>query len=177
MFPSPGGSSSVRLVQVDKVRSKRILAEVAVAASVEQARLHLFPLVRLRMRCESHACMRAAQVWTVLTDYDRLVEFVPNLEACERLPGGTKTRHDLLVFVRGWSVGGSSMKWHSAGAQVPAAAARLQPGAVPAAGGGGRPGRAGGDGVHGAARAALRDAGERAVQGAFSCIPAISHGH
>ncbi len=33
-----------------------------------------------------------AQVWAVLTDYDRLVEFVPNLEACEKLPGGTRTR-------------------------------------------------------------------------------------
>ena len=37
-----------------------------------------------------------AQVWAVLTDYDRLVEFVPNLEACEKLPGGTKTRHALF---------------------------------------------------------------------------------
>ena len=35
------------------------------------------------------ACM---QVWAVLTDYDHLVEFVPNLEACKKLSGGTKTR-------------------------------------------------------------------------------------
>ena len=26
------------------------------------------------------------KVWRVLTDYDRLAEFVPNLERCERVP-------------------------------------------------------------------------------------------
>lgn len=31
----------------------------------------------------------------MLTDYDRLVEFVPNLDVCERLPGGTATRYRL----------------------------------------------------------------------------------
>lgn len=35
------------------------------------------------------------QVWAVLTDYDKLVEFVPNLEVCEKLPGGTATRYRL----------------------------------------------------------------------------------
>lgn len=35
------------------------------------------------------------QVWRVLTDYDRLVEFVPNLEVCEKLLGGTATRYRL----------------------------------------------------------------------------------
>ncbi|CAL8464995.1 g4530 [Coccomyxa elongata] len=69
VFPNPGGGS-VKLVQVDKVKSKRILAEVTVHASVEE-------------------------VWAVLTDYDKLVEFVPNLEVCEKLPGGTATRYRL----------------------------------------------------------------------------------
>ncbi len=31
----------------------------------------------------------------MLTDYDRLVEFVPNLEVCEKLPGGSATRYRL----------------------------------------------------------------------------------
>ena len=39
VFPSPGGgSNSVKLVQVDKVKTKRILAEVAVHASVDEVR-------------------------------------------------------------------------------------------------------------------------------------------
>ena len=33
-----------------------------------------------------------AQVWRVLTDYERLAEFVPNLERCERLPKGPNGR-------------------------------------------------------------------------------------
>ena len=32
------------------------------------------------------------QVWRVLTDYERLAEFVPNLERCERLPRGPNGR-------------------------------------------------------------------------------------
>ncbi len=35
------------------------------------------------------------QVWTVLTDYKRLTEYVPNLDVCERLRGGTKSRYRL----------------------------------------------------------------------------------
>ncbi len=35
------------------------------------------------------------QVWSVLTDYSRLTEYVPNLDVCERLKGGTKTRYRL----------------------------------------------------------------------------------
>lgn len=31
----------------------------------------------------------------MLTDYDKLVEFVPNLEVCEKLPGGSATRYRL----------------------------------------------------------------------------------
>ena len=39
VFPSPGGgSNNVKLVQVDKVKTKRILAEVAVHASVDEVR-------------------------------------------------------------------------------------------------------------------------------------------
>ena len=34
-------------------------------------------------------------MWSVLTDYDRLTEHVPNLDVCERLKGGTKTRYRL----------------------------------------------------------------------------------
>jgi hypothetical protein len=34
-------------------------------------------------------------VWAVLTDYQRLVEFVPNLDVCEKLPGGSATRYRL----------------------------------------------------------------------------------
>lgn len=37
----------------------------------------------------------ALQVWTVLTDYKRLTEYVPNLDVCERLRGGTKSRYRL----------------------------------------------------------------------------------
>ncbi|KAK9837252.1 hypothetical protein WJX81_001866 [Elliptochloris bilobata] len=62
---------SVKLVQTDHPqRSKRVLAEAAVHASVEQ-------------------------VWAVLTDYDHLADFVPNLDSCERLPGGRPTRYRL----------------------------------------------------------------------------------
>ena len=35
------------------------------------------------------------QVWAVLTDYDHLADFVPNLDSCERLPGGRPTRYRL----------------------------------------------------------------------------------
>ncbi len=34
-------------------------------------------------------------MWAVLTDYQRLVEFVPNLDVCEKLPGGSATRYRL----------------------------------------------------------------------------------
>ena len=34
-------------------------------------------------------------MWSVLTDYDRLTEYVPNLDVCKRLKGGTKTRYRL----------------------------------------------------------------------------------
>jgi len=34
-------------------------------------------------------------VWAVLTDYEHLADFVPNLESCERLPGGRPTRYRL----------------------------------------------------------------------------------
>ena len=34
-------------------------------------------------------------MWSVLTDYDRLTDYVPNLDVCKRLKGGTKTRYRL----------------------------------------------------------------------------------
>ena len=34
----------------------------------------------------------STQVWRVLTDYERLAEFVPNLERCVRLPRGPNGR-------------------------------------------------------------------------------------
>ena len=34
-------------------------------------------------------------MWSVLTDYSRLTDYVPNLDVCERLKGGTKTRYRL----------------------------------------------------------------------------------
>ncbi|KAK9823512.1 hypothetical protein WJX72_003333 [[Myrmecia] bisecta] len=58
------GANGVRLLQVERVRSRKVLAEAKVLASVDQ-------------------------VWQVLTDYERLAEFVPNLESCERLPSPT----------------------------------------------------------------------------------------
>lgn len=57
MDSGPGG---VRVLQHDMVHSRSILAEVSVQASVDQ-------------------------VWRVLTDYDKLADFVPNLLACERM--------------------------------------------------------------------------------------------
>jgi hypothetical protein len=45
--------------------------------------------------------MCCLQVWSVLTDYKRLTEYVPNLDVCERLKGGTKTRYKLRQ-VRIW---------------------------------------------------------------------------
>ena len=45
--------------------------------------------------------MCCLQVWSVLTDYKRLTEYVPNLDVCERLKGGTKTRYNLRQ-VRIW---------------------------------------------------------------------------
>lgn len=40
-------------------------------------------------------CAAISQVWKVLTDYNRLTEYCPNLDVCERLKGGTKTRYRL----------------------------------------------------------------------------------
>ena len=34
-------------------------------------------------------------MWAVLTDYDHLADFVPNLDSCEKLPGGRPTRYRL----------------------------------------------------------------------------------
>ena len=34
-------------------------------------------------------------MWAALTDYDHLADFVPNLDSCERLPGGRPTRYRL----------------------------------------------------------------------------------
>ena len=55
------GVRGVRVFQMDHQQSKRVFAEVKIAASVEQ-------------------------VWRVITDYDHLADFVPNLVTSERLP-------------------------------------------------------------------------------------------
>lgn len=55
------GIKGVRVFQMDHHQSKRIFAEVKVHASVDQ-------------------------VWRVITDYDHLADFVPNLVTSERLP-------------------------------------------------------------------------------------------
>ncbi|KAL0037090.1 hypothetical protein WJX77_012339 [Trebouxia sp. C0004] len=58
------GTKGVRVFQMDHHPRKRIFAEVRVHASVEQ-------------------------VWRVITDYDHLADFVPNLIASKRLPTTT----------------------------------------------------------------------------------------
>lgn len=55
------GIKGVRVFQMDHHQSKRIFAEVKVHASVDQ-------------------------VWRVITDYDHLADFVPNLVTSERIP-------------------------------------------------------------------------------------------
>ncbi len=61
------GTKGVRVFQMDHHPRKRIFAEVRVHASVEQ-------------------------VWRVITDYDHLADFVPNLIASKRLPTTTPGR-------------------------------------------------------------------------------------
>ena len=58
---SDSGSKGVRVFQMDQHQSKRIFAEVKVHASVDQ-------------------------VWRVITDYDHLADFVPNLVSSKRIP-------------------------------------------------------------------------------------------
>ncbi len=58
------GTKGVRVFQMDHHPRKRIFAEVRIHASVEQ-------------------------VWRVITDYDHLADFVPNLIASKRLPTTT----------------------------------------------------------------------------------------
>ena len=61
------GTKGVRVFQMDHHPRKRIFAEVRIHASVEQ-------------------------VWRVITDYDHLADFVPNLIASKRLPTTTPGR-------------------------------------------------------------------------------------
>ena len=61
------GIKGVRVFQMDHQQSKRIFAEVKIHASVEQ-------------------------VWRVITDYDNLADFVPNLIVSERLPSNATGR-------------------------------------------------------------------------------------
>lgn len=78
--PSGGTSTSVKVYeQPTKQDSKRIVAEVIVQAPV-------------------------TQVWRVLTDYESLPSFVPNLEKCERLPTSTQGR--ILLRQQGCSQSG-----------------------------------------------------------------------
>ncbi len=46
---------------------------------------------------------RCWQVWRVLTDYERLAEFVPNLERCVRLPRGPNGRVRLRQARFSWT--------------------------------------------------------------------------
>lgn len=46
----------------------------------------------MRLRGRPNVTPIPLQVWRVLTDYERLAEFVPNLERCERLPKGPNGR-------------------------------------------------------------------------------------
>ncbi|KAL3155899.1 hypothetical protein ABBQ32_012897 [Trebouxia sp. C0010 RCD-2024] len=64
------GMKGVRVFQMDHQHTKRIFAEVRVHASVEQ-------------------------VWRVITDYDHLADFVPNLVVSERLPTNVTGRAHL----------------------------------------------------------------------------------
>lgn len=61
------GMKGVRVFQMDHQHSKHIFAEVRIHASVEQ-------------------------VWRVITDYDHLADFVPNLVVSERLPSNVTGR-------------------------------------------------------------------------------------
>ena len=61
------GVKGVRVFQMDHQHSKRIFAEVKIHASIEQ-------------------------VWRVITDYDHLADFVPNLVTSERLPASIPGR-------------------------------------------------------------------------------------
>jgi len=61
------GTKGVRVFQMDHHPRKRIFAEVRIHASVEQ-------------------------VWRVITDYDHLADFVPNLITSKRLPTTTPGR-------------------------------------------------------------------------------------
>lgn len=64
------GIKGVRVFHMDDHQSKHIFAEVRIHASVEQ-------------------------VWRVITDYDNLADFVPNLVVSERLPSNVTGRIQL----------------------------------------------------------------------------------
>ena len=64
------GIKGVRVFQMDHLQKRRIYAEVKVQASIEQ-------------------------IWRVITDYDHLADFVPNLVTSERLPSGSTGRTHL----------------------------------------------------------------------------------
>ena len=64
------GIKGVRVFHMDDHHSKHIFAEVRIHASIEQ-------------------------VWRVITDYDNLADFVPNLVVSERLPSNVTGRIQL----------------------------------------------------------------------------------
>lgn len=89
------GSNGVTVCHAAADDSRRVAAEVSVLAPLDKVR---------RFKHTFHPCSTSSshpQVWDVLTDYERLAEFVPNLESCERLPPRTPGR--LLLRQRGCS--------------------------------------------------------------------------
>ncbi len=68
VFPNPGGGS-VKLVQVDKVKSKRILAEVTVHASVEEvSTLFISHLTRSDVTTQQSECWLVETVSRAVKD-------------------------------------------------------------------------------------------------------------
>jgi hypothetical protein len=66
--PPPLSPSNIKVYEAGRQASgKRVVAETVVQAPVDV-------------------------VWRVLTNYERLAEFVPNLESCERLPSPRKNK-------------------------------------------------------------------------------------
>lgn len=88
-------------------------------------------------------CCGGLQVWRVLTDYERLPSFVPNLESCRRLPCPKPGRVGALLNLPGrvcWQgraarrggAGGLSRKWLLHGNAVLTSWGRALPPACPA---------------------------------------------
>lgn len=85
------GGDGVTVCHTAADDSRRVAAEVSVLA----------PLDKVRPLMYEHTAAPKRQVWAVLTDYERLAEFIPNLESCQRLASRTPGR--LLLRQRGCS--------------------------------------------------------------------------